>query len=620
MASIQLDMPHGCRYIHRTRSFGMNALRHVFEDVNKSVSTASASKETIADAQSAKQACGYAAELYMGHLRYGTSGANSEAACHPFHRQSNWKTRNLVVAGNFNLTNIEQLLGELVKHGQHPVEVQDTVVVMERLAVHLDKANHELHQELSVLEKGEQDHLTVQSSRRLSIVKKTNRNIAQDIADRLDIANILKQASHDWDGGYVIGTMFGHGDACVLRDRHGIRPVWYYADEEVVVVASERPPIQTAFNLPTSSIKEVPPGHALIIRRDNTVNLVQIHEPLTKESCSFERIYFARPTDADIYQERRNLGKCLSKAVLKAIDYDLKDTVFSFIPNSAETCFSGLVDAMQQHTREVMKKQILELGSAMTPEKLDEIMSLDVRVDKVAIKDQKLRTFIVQDADRDDIVAHVYDVTYGIIRGGVDTLVAVDDSIVRGTTMSCSILRMFDRLHPKQIVLVSSAPQIRYPDCYGIDMAKMGDFIAFRAAVALLKETGQEAVLSEVYYGCLAQEQEGQPDETRENLVKAIYAPFTADEISEKIGQLLKPKSMSTPVRVVYQTVEDVHRSCPGNSGDWYFTGNYPTAGGAKVCNRAYAFWYEGRSGRACDNTGSPKVMQNSTTRRSSLG
>jgi|Transcript_4452 amidophosphoribosyltransferase len=600
LGAVQLDMPHGHHYIHRSRFFGTNALQHVFADINNSVRKVEAS-DAVRNIASAKNECGYAAELFLGHLRYGkpkssTPGywhQNSTVACHPFHRRSNWKTRNLLVAGNFNLTNCDQIYEELVKQGQHPFDIKDGAILMERLAFYLDMANEKLHQELSVIDKDEQDHLNVTASRRLSVTNKTNRGISDLIASRLDLQDILQQASHDWDGGYVISAVFGHGDACVLRDPHGIRPAWYYVDDEVVVVASERPPIQTAFNLPTSSVKEIPPGCALIIRLDNTVQIVKVQDPLKLTACSFERIYFARPNDEDIHQEREALGRYLCNAVLEAVNYDIPNSVFSFIPNSAETAFVGLVQGLNQYLKRTVKQKILALGDAVTAEALDEILSLDLRTERVAIKDQKLRTFIMEDVESQDVVEHVYDITYGVVREGKDILIALDDSIVRGMTMRCSLLPMFNRLKPKEVIICSSAPQIRYPDCYGIDMAQLGEFVAFRAAVALLKAYDMSGVLEEVYQGCVQQDKDEIPDGQRVNLVKKIYAPFTNDQLSTKIAELLTPPCMECPVKIIYQRVEDVHRACPSHKGDWYFTGDYPTPGGAKICNRAYKFWYE---------------------------
>mmetsp|Transcript_76680 Transcript_76680/g.135422 ORF Transcript_76680/g.135422 Transcript_76680/m.135422 type:complete len:661 (-) Transcript_76680:710-2692(-) len=607
IAALQLDMDPGYPYIHRKREFGTNAMRDVFKGVDESRNKVKSEilENAKTNTKELKEACGYAAELYMGHLRYGTSGPNSHEACHPFHRASNWKTRNLVVAGNFNLTNNQELLQELINHGQHPVELQDTVLLMERIAYHLDQENAMLHSKHSKIPKEEQDRLSLVESRRRSTnpLQHTNIDIAERIANELDIESIMKQASHDWDGGYVFGVLFGHGDACILRDPQGIRPAWYYVDDEVIVVASERPPIQTAFDLPSSKVKEIPPGHALILKRDGSVSEpILINEPKESAACSFERIYFARPTDEDIYKERRALGKYLCPAVLASVD--LKHTVFSFIPNSSEICFLGLIEALQSHLKEKMKEEILQLGNDITPGKLDEILSLSVRTHKVAVKDQKLRTFIAQDKGRDDLVSHSYDITYGTIVENVDTLVAVEDSIVRGTTLKKSILRMLGRLHPKAIIVVSSSPHIRYPDCYGIDMAKMGDFIAFRAAIELLKDNGQEHVIEEVYEVC-------KEDPESANHVKRIYEPFTDEQISKKIGEMLKPDDMKCPVTVIYQKVEDVYRACPQNPGVWYFTGDYPTKGGAKVCNKSYVMWYEKSDGRAYDF---PNI-----TRRSSL-
>eukprot|EP00668_Euglena_longa_P001874 GGOE01002195.1.p1 GENE.GGOE01002195.1~~GGOE01002195.1.p1 ORF type:complete len:679 (-),score=243.25 GGOE01002195.1:318-2294(-) len=597
LAAVQFDQPYGSQYIHITRSLGSNALRQVFSDVNVLVEQSKRCKSG-----EHKLHCGYAAELFIGHLRFATAKQKKERFRHPYHRQSNWKPKNIVVAGNFNLTNFDFLFDKLQNHGLHPVEKTDVAILMERLAMPLEKAVDNLHNELSVLEKEERDHLNVQES--TSLAERTNKNIAQEIAQRLNLQDILQQASHDWDGGYVIGAVFGHGDAVVLRDPYGIRPAWYYADDEVIAVASERPPIQTAFNLPSASVKEIPPGHALIIGRDNSLQLVMVNPPMPRASCSFERIYFSCPNDDDIYRERKVLGQHLCGAVLDAINHDLVNTVFTFIPNAGEVSFLGLVQELNRQLQEEAKASLLALGRAPTGEDLDIILGQSIRTEKVVLKDMKLRNFIAEDMERNNDIAHIYDVTYGTVREGRDTLVAVDDSIVRGGTMSHSILRMFHRLHPKRVVLVSSAPQIRYPDCYGIDMGHLGDLIAFRATVALLFDRDQGDLLRQVHDECVEQDERDLPDGERINVLRKLYAPFTAEEISEKIAELMRPVGTEMELHVVYQRVEAVHAACPNHIGDWYFTGNYPTPGGARICNRAYMAWYDAHG------TLSPQQMQ----------
>eukprot|EP00667_Euglena_gracilis_P003754 EG_transcript_3764 len=587
LAAVQFDQPYGSQYIHITRALGTNALRQVFSDVN-------AVAEKYKDCPSMEQTklkCGYAAELFIGHLRFATAKHKQEHFRHPYHRHNNWKPKNIVVAGNFNLTNFDRLFDDLHHHGLHPMEKTDVVILMERLAIPLDTAVDKLTDELSVLEKGERDHLNVHESTSLA-GDRTNKGIADQIAQRLNLRDILQEASHDWDGGYVIGAVFGHGDAVVLRDPYGIRPAWYYADDEVIAVASERPPIQTAFNVPGASVKEIPPGHALIIGRDNTLRLVMVNPPMPRASCSFERIYFSCPNDEDIYRERKALGQQLGGAVLDAVGGNLDDTVFTFIPNAGEVSFLGLVQELNRRLREEAKTAILALKEPPSPEEVERILGQRIRTEKVVLKDLKLRNFIAEDVERNNDIAHIYDVTYGTLREGVDTLVAVDDSIVRGGTMSHSILRMFHRLHPRRVVLVSSAPQIRYPDCYGIDMGHLGDLIAFRAAVALLIDSDRDRLLEEVFDECVAQDEVDLPDAERPNLLRKLYAPFTAEELSEKIAELIRPPGTDLDLTVLYQRVEAVHAACPNHLGDWYFTGNYPTPGGARICNQAYKAWY----------------------------
>jgi amidophosphoribosyltransferase len=525
-----------------------------------------------------KKNVAFTGELWLGHLRYGTYGGNSIEACHPFLRQNNWMTKNLVVAGNFNMTNVEELFAHLIELGQHPKEKSDTVTVMENIGHFLDEENEEQYARFKALGNSKQE-------------------ITPLIAEHLDIERILKRSSKHWDGGYVISGLFGHGDAFVLRDPSGIRPAYYYQDDEVVVVTSERPAIQTAFNVPAESIREIKPGHALVIRKNGKVTEPMIREPFQRLSCSFERIYFSRGSDADIYQERKELGRLLCRSILTSIDNDVKNTVFSFIPNTAEVAFYGMMSGMEDYLKDVKKRKIKALGDAITDEKLNDILSMRPRAEKIALKDAKLRTFITNDAERSEMVAHVYDITYGSLRRGKDNLVVIDDSIVRGTTLKNSILRMLDRLGPKKIVIVSSAPQIRYPDCYGIDMARIGDLVAFRAAIRLLEENDMEHVIDEVYHRCKEQLELGMHE--MKNFVRMIYQPFTAEQISAKIAELVKPESCDTEVELIFQKIEDLHSACPNHRGDWYFTGNYPTPGGNRVVNRAFVNYIEGISARA---------------------
>ena len=560
LANIKLDMEPGERYISRHRSIAKQPIADLFNYIGEKFSIIEAENpELLKDIDYLKKNVGFTGELFLGHLRYGTFGRNSIESCHPFLRQNNWITRNLVVAGNFNLTNVDELFNVLTNLGQHPKQMSDTVTVLEKIGHFLDVENEEKY-----------SYLKPQGY--------NNAEIYEKISESLDIEKILKKASEDWDGGYAMAGLFGHGDAFVLRDPNGIRPVSWYEDDEVAVVASERAVLQTAFNLRNEQVKELKPGHALIIKKNGAVSEKEISTPLERKSCSFERIYFSRGSDFDIYKERKQLGKNIVPQVLETINYDLANSVFSFIPNTAEVSFYGLIKGLEDHLNDEKYKAILELGDKMTPEKLQEIIYRRARIEKIAIKDAKLRTFITQDDSRDDLVAHVYDITYGSVVRGKDNLVVIDDSIVRGTTLKQSILRILDRLEPKKIVVVSSAPQIRFPDCYGIDMAKMGDFIAFEAAIALLKDRGMEQLIDDVYKKCV--DQKDMPKEQIRNYVKEIYKPFTNDEVSKKIAVLLKPKSVKAEVEIIYQTVENLHQACPENLGDWYFTGNYPTPGG----------------------------------------
>lgn len=577
VATIKFDVPPGTRYISRYRSTSPTAIKEIFGKINDKFATVHAkTPEKLQNADWVKKHVAFSGELLLGHLRYGTYGGNSIENCHPFLRQNNWITRNLVVAGNFNLTNVDELFKHLVELGQHPKEKADTVTVMEKIGHFLDREVENIFH-------------------RYKDEGKTNEEITHLIARDIDIQKILKDASKKWDGGYSMAGMFGHGDAFVLRDPNGIRPAHWYANDEVVVVTSERPQIMTAFNVPVESIKEITPGHALIIRKNGEVYEKQVRTPKPKKSCSFERIYFSRGNDVDIYQERKNLGRQLTPTVLKSIDYDLKNSVFSFIPNTAELAFNGLVEGLHHYLNTIKRHRILTMENVADPE-LSEILNMQPRVEKIALKDAKLRTFITNDNKRDDMVAHVYDTTYGVVKPE-DNLVVLDDSIVRGTTLKQSIIKILDRLGPKKIVIVSSAPQIRYPDCYGIDMARMGDFIAFQAAVELIRENNMEELLDEAY--AKAKEQENLPADKIVNAVKEVYQPFTAEDISKKISQLLTPAGTKAEVEIIYQSIEGLHSACPGHTGDWYFTGNYPTWGGNKVVNRAFIYYMEGKNVRA---------------------
>jgi amidophosphoribosyltransferase len=579
VANIKFDMEPGERYISRYRSVDSKPIQDIFTHIHsrfEEIGEAYPSK--LKDVDYLKRNAGFTGELFLAHLRYGTFGRNSIESCHPFLRQNNWITRNLALAGNFNLTNVDELFDVLKEVGQHPKEKSDTVTVLEKIGHFLDEENDQMVSDLNALGFSKPD-------------------IYGKIAKNLDIAKILKRASSDWDGGYAMAGLFGHGDAFVLRDPSGIRPAYWYEDDEVCVVASERCVIQTAFRLTYDQVQELTPGSALIIKKSGEVSEVQINEPKEQKSCSFERIYFSRGNDYDIYRERKTLGKLVVDQVLKAVDYDLDNSVFSFIPNTAETSFYGMIKGLEDYLNDKKFKAIMDLGAKPTEQELKAIIYQRARIEKIAIKDAKLRTFITQDDARDDLVAHVYDITYGSVVRGKDNLVVIDDSIVRGTTLKQSILRILDRLEPLKIIVVSSAPQIRYPDCYGIDMAKLGDFVAFEAAIQLLKDRGQVSIIEDVYRKC--KEQEGLPKEQIKNYVKEIYQPFTAEEISVKIAELLTPPSIQAKVEIIYQTIENLHLACPENLGDWYFTGNYPTPGGNKVVNKAYINFIEGNNKRA---------------------
>ncbi|MEY2922412.1 amidophosphoribosyltransferase [Flavobacterium sp.] len=577
-ASIKLDVQPGERYISRVRSNDAQPIQDVYAQINDRINSEMASHPEYADNVALQKAnLPYIGELFLGHVRYGTFGKNNIESVHPFLRQNNWMHRNLIVAGNFNMTNVKELFNSLVELGQHPKEMADTVTVMEKIGHFLDEEVTDLYLECK------NNGLT-------------KREASPVIAEKLDIAKILKRASRGWDGGYAMAGLLGHGDAFVLRDPAGIRPAYFHEDDEVVVVASERAVIQTVFNVSFEDVVELEPGSALIIKKDNTVSVKEINTPTIKKACSFERIYFSRGSDAEIYQERKNLGKLILPDVLEAIDDDTDNTVFSYIPNTAETSFYGMVEAANDFLNQRKNQFILNNRKTLTKEGLEEILSVKIRTEKVAIKDAKLRTFITEDSSRDDLVAHVYDVTYGVIKP-TDNLVIIDDSIVRGTTLKMSILKMMDRLQPKRIVVVSSAPQIRYPDCYGIDMAKLEGLIAFQAALALLKERNLYHIVDEVYAKC--KEQENLPDSEVVNYVTKIYEPFTDRELSDKIAQLLTIETIKAEVKIIFQSIDKLHEACPKNLGDWYFTGDYPTPGGNRVVGRAFMNFYEGKNDRA---------------------
>ncbi len=579
IASIKFDLEPGTRFINRIRSVDNAPIQDIFNKVSLGIKDIEERHpQRLNDVEWLKRKVDMLGELYLGHLRYGTYGKNGILSIHPFIRENNWMTKNLVVAGNFNLTNVDELFEKLIDLGQYPVETSDTITILEKMGHFLDEENEDLYQKFK--KKGF-----------------PKRDITFQIARHLNIQKILRGAAKTWDGGYVIAGMFGHGDAFVMRDPSGIRPAYYYQDEEIVVVASERPVIQTALNVSFETVHELSPGHALIIKKDGKVTEKEFSRPLERKPCSFERIYFSRGTDKEIYRERKNLGRLLAPAILKAIDHDVEHSVFSYIPNTAIDAYYGLIEEMDAFCDRIKIDRILGAGKTLNEEKLKAIFQLKPRAEKVAVKDVKLRTFITRDSQRDDLAAHVYDITYGSIKPGVDNLVVLDDSIVRGTTLKQSILRILDRLGPRKIVIASSAPQIRYPDCYGIDMAKITDFIAFKAAIELLKETHQEHIINEVYIKSKAQEK--LPKEKIINYVTEIYKPFTAEQISQKISELLTPPSCKASVQVVYQTIDDLHEAIPNHTGDWYFTGNYPTPGGNKVVNRAFINYIEGKNVRA---------------------
>ena len=567
LATVKIGAKPGEKYIFRERSSAKQPIQEVFTRVNERIAGSKDSEENVP----------FQAELLLGHVRYGTFGKNNIESVHPFLRQNNWTHRNLIVAGNFNMTNNQELFENLVKLGQHPKSKVDSVTVMEKIGHFLDDAVHKIYKDLK------KEGFNKQEASPL-------------IEKRLKISKVLKKASRDWDGGYAMAGLLGHGDAFVLRDPSAIRPAYYYKDDEVVVVASERPVIQTVFNTTFEEIKELEAGHSIIIKKSGKTLIVPILEKRERKACSFERIYFSRGSDKEIYLERKKLGELLFPKILQSINSDLKNTVFSYIPNTAETSFFGLVQEAQKYISSQAIVKLLEEKQEISKENLEKLFSLKPRIEKVAIKDAKLRTFIADDANRDELVAHVYDITYGSIKK-TDTLVIIDDSIVRGTTLQKSILKILDRLNPKKIVVVSSAPQIRYPDCYGIDMAKMEDFIAFRAAIALLKSEGKEDLIKETYNDCLKELK--LPSSKMKNKVKKIYSDYSDEDISNQISKILKEKEIKTNVQVIFQTVENLHSACPKNLGDWYFTGNYPTPGGNKVVNQSFVNYFEGAKKRA---------------------
>ena len=579
IAGIKLDVPPGNRYIFRQRSNKANPIKEVFGLIYQDIDALTQlHPEDFKNPDFIKEKVPFACDIYLGHLRYGTYGNYNIDYVHPVSRENNWKSKNLVMAGNFNLTNVGEVFSSLVELGQNPIDFSDTVTILENVGHRLDEENERLFRKFK--EKGF-----------------SKKEISPLIEKNLDVSSILKKASRNWDGGYAMAGMVGHGDAFVMRDPAGIRPAYYYIDDEVVVVASERPVIQTIFNVRTDNVLELPPASAIIIKASGETTVEKIREETEPRKCSFERIYFSRGTDKIIYRERKKLGELLANSVLKVVDYDLDHTVFSYIPNTAESAFYGLIKGVENYLNQVKIDHILSRGKYLSREELEKIINQRPRVEKIAVKDAKLRTFITEDTSRDDLVGHIYDVTYGVIKRGIDNLVVIDDSIVRGTTLKKSIIRILDKLDPRKIVVVSSSPQLRYPDCYGIDMAKLGDFIAFKAAIELLKDTGKESVIQSVYNAALSELKK--PVDEMKNLVREIYKPFSADEISAKISSMLKSDEIKSEVTIVFQTIEGLHEACPGHLGDWYFTGNYPTPGGNKVVNQSFINYVEGRNIRA---------------------
>ena len=576
VATIKIDVKEGRRYISRYRSVDPQPITDIFAKINKKFTKALRdNKEKATDARWLLDNVAFTGEVLMGHLRYGTHGENEIENCHPFLRQNNWRSRNLALAGNFNMTNVDELFLKLVEIGQHPKEKNDTVTVMEKMGHFLDEENQDIFDKYKN--------------------RYTNREVSDIIESELDLQRVLMRACKDLDGGYAMVGMTGYGASFVARDPAGIRPAYYYANDEVVVVASEKPAIKIAFNVEYNQIREIEPGHALIIEKNGEFSQKQFIEQVEKKSCSFERIYFSRPSDPDIYAERKKLGYFLYPQILESVGYDLENTVFSYVPNTAETAFLGMMSGIEEYTARYRKKVVAD--GILKGEDLEKALTFRPRVEKMVIKDAKLRSFITSDANRDSFVSNLYDTTYEVIKKGVDNIVIIDDSIVRGTTLEKSIIKMLDKLGPKKIVIVSSAPQIRYPDCYGIDMSKVKEFVAFRAMLELLKETKQENLLDSVFEKCKAAINNLSGNMV--NHVKELYAPFTYEQISNKIAEIVTPKDCKAEIQVVYQTIENLHKSCPNHLGDWYFTGDYPTPGGNRVVNKAFMFFMEGKEVRA---------------------
>ncbi len=579
IAGIKMNVQPGHRYIFRQRSNKVNPIKEIFSLIYEDIDVLRARYgKDLKDPDFIRKNVPYACDIYLGHLRYGTYGNYNIDYVHPVSRENNWRSRNLVMAGNFNLTNVSEIFGSLIDLGQNPVDFSDTVTILENVGHRLDEENERVFRIFK-----EQGY--------------SKREITPLIEKNLDLLTVLRKASRNWDGGYAMAGMVGHGDAFVMRDPAGIRPAFYHINDEIVVVASERPVLQTIFKLKADEVPELPPASAIVIKADGNTSIEKIRDEVAPRKCSFERIYFSRGTDRDIYRERKKLGELLADRVLKTVDYDIENTVFSYIPNTAESAFYGLVKGVEDYLNRAKTEEIISRKDTLTRDELEKIMSQRPRVEKIAVKDVKLRTFITEDTSRDDLVGHVYDVTYGVIRRNIDNLVVIDDSIVRGTTLKKSIIKILNRLDPRKIVVVSSSPQLRYPDCYGIDMARLGDFIAFRAAIEILKESGRESLISEVY-GQAREELKKPVDEIR-NLVKEIYKPLCPDDISRKIAAMLKTDEIKTQVEIVFQSIEGLHEACPGHLGDWYFTGNYPTPGGNKVANQSFINYMEGRNIRA---------------------
>jgi len=579
LVSLKMDTPPGKKYFNRHRYSGSAAINEIFRKIySRFEEEEKLHPAAFNDPNWAKANLPFVGEAYLGHLRYGTFGSNNSSNLHPVMRENNWRTRNLVLAGNFNLTNVDELFEILIDLGQNPKEYSDTVTMLEKVGHFLDVENQKLF-----------DLFKSQGF--------SNRDITEKIGKSLNVSSVLEEASKRWDGGYTVAGMMGHGDVFAMRDPWGIRPAYYYHDDEVAIVTSERPVIQTAMNVEFEKIKELPPGHAFVVKKNGEISLKRVREEQVKRSCSFERIYFSRGSDKEIYSERKKLGELLVPPILEAIDYEVEDTVFSFIPNTAETAFYGMIKGVEDHM--VVKKmdELIKLKGKCNQEDILKIMTERARIEKVAIKDLKLRTFISQDKGRKDLVSHVYDITYGTIRPGKDNLVIIDDSIVRGTTLKQSIIKILDRLEPKRIVVVSSSPQIRFPDCYGIDMAKLSDFTAFQAAIELLKEKDMQHVINEVYKKC--EKQSGLPKEEYVNYVKDIYKPFTQQQVSDKIAEMLTDSDVQSEVKIVYQSIENLHKAVPHDLGDWYFTGDYPTPGGNKVASTSFLNYIRGINTRA---------------------